>query len=111
MSKIYEPGDVKILRFELFNKSLNASVNPLDQLVGCDIFEDMAKPTMYATFTLNDNLGLISKFPIIGEEEIHFEFQSPGMAKPTLYKFRSFAISNIQKEAQGQLSENTTEEK
>jgi hypothetical protein len=101
MSKIYEPGDVKILRFELFNKSLNASVNPLDQLVGCDIFEDMAKPTMYATFTMNDNIGLISKFPIIGEEEIHFEFQSPGMAKPTLFKFRSFAISNIQKDANG----------
>jgi len=101
MSKIYEPGDVLIKRFEMFNKNLSASINPLDQLMGCDIFEDMSKPTLYATFTLNDNLGLISKFPIIGEEEIHFEFQSPGMLKPTLYKFRSFGISSINKDANG----------
>lgn len=101
MSKIYEPGDVLVKRFEMFNRTLNASINPIDQLVGCDIYEDMSKPTMYATFTMNDNLGLISKFPIIGEEEIHFEFQSPGMSKPTLYKFRSFAISNINKDANG----------
>lgn len=101
MSRIYEPGDVLIKRFEMFNKNLSASINPLDQLMGCDIYEDMSKPTLYATFTLNDNLGLISKFPIIGEEEIHFEFQSPGMSKPTLYKFRSFAISDINKDANG----------
>lgn len=101
MSKIYEPGDVLIKRFELFNKTLNASINPLDQLVGCDIYEDMTKATMYATFTLNDNLNLISKFPIIGEEEVHFEFQSPGMSKPTLFKFRSFSIDGLQRDANG----------
>jgi hypothetical protein len=101
MSKIYEAGDVIIKRFEMFNKSQGSSINPMDQLVGCDIFEDMSKPTLYATFTLKDNLGLISKFPIIGEEEIHFEFQSPGMSKPTLFKFRSFAVTGIKKDANG----------
>lgn len=101
MSRIFEPGDVKIKRVELFNKKLNASVNPFDQITGIDIFEDMSKPTLYAAVFFNDNIGLIESFPIIGEEEFTIEFQTPGINSTTTYKFRSFELSNVQKNPNG----------
>ena len=62
MSKIVEPGDVLIKRVELSNKNFGASMNPLAQLIGIDIWEDMSKPTMYAEFTFQDNLNLLQNF-------------------------------------------------
>ena len=47
MSKIVEPGDVLIKRLTLSNKTIKAEVNPIDQLLGVDIWEDISKPTMY----------------------------------------------------------------
>lgn len=101
MAKIVEPGDVLIKRFELANKSFKAVVSPLDQLLGADIWEDMSKPTMYAEFTLQDNLNLLKNFPIIGEEDISIEIQTPGMSSSTLFKFRTFEIANVVKDSNG----------
>lgn len=101
MAKIIEPGDVYIKSFEISNKNLKAKMSPLDQLLGADIFEDMSKPTMYAEFTFQDNLNLLKNFPILGEEDISFEIQTPGISKPTLFKFRSFDIANVVKDKNG----------
>lgn len=101
MSKIIEAGDVLIKRFTLANKSISAEVNPIDQLLGADIWEDVTKPTMYAEFIFNDNINLLKNFPIIGEEEITIEIQTPGIAKPTLFKFRTFEIANVVKDPNG----------
>lgn len=101
MKPIAEPGDVFIKRVEIINPKLNISVNPLDQLLGIDIYEDMTKPTLYATFTFNDNINLLTKFPIIGEEQFVVEIQSPGISKPTVFKFRSFEVSGVVRDANG----------
>lgn len=99
--KISEPGDVKITRLEIKNKNLSATVSPFDQLLGIDIYEDMSKPTLYATLIMSDNIDMINKFPLIGEEEVSIEFQTPGMTKPTRYDFICFEIANIRKEPNG----------
>jgi hypothetical protein len=101
MAKIVEPGDVEIKRFEISNKTLKASMSPLDQLLGADIFEDITKPTLYAEFYFQDSLNLLKNFPIIGEEDISIEIKTPGIAKTTLYKFRTFDIANIAKDKNG----------
>lgn len=101
MSKIVEPGDINIKSIKLFNEKLKAEFNPLDQLLGIDIYEDMSKPTMYATLLFNDNIGILSNFPIIGEERIEIEVQSPGVTKATVFKFRSFEVTNVQPDANG----------
>lgn len=101
MSKIVEPGDVYIKRLEISNKARNATLNPMDQLLGVDIWEDMTKPTMYATFMFSDNIDMIGKFPIIGEETITVEIQTPGINKPTKFVFRSFEVTNLQKDPNG----------
>lgn len=101
MAKIVEPGDIEIKRFELTNKNIGASMSPLDQLLGADIFEDMSKPTLYAEFYFQDNLNLLKNFPIIGEEDIVIEIKTPGMSKTTTYKFRTFDIANVAKDKNG----------
>lgn len=98
MTRTVEPGDVDIKRLEITNKNLKAVVNPLSQLLGADIFEDITKPTMYAEFTFQDNINLLQNFPIIGEEDISIEVQTPGMSKSTLFKFRSFEVANVVKD-------------
>ena len=40
-------------------------------------------------------------FPIIGEEEIEIEFKTPGMSETTKYKFRSFELTNVNKNTNG----------
>ena len=99
MTKIVEPGDVDIKYIELSNKNLKASMNPIGQLLGIDIFEDMSKPTMYAEFTFQDNLNLLQNFPIIGEENISVEIQTPGMSKSATFKFRTFEVANVTRDS------------
>lgn len=101
MKRIFEPGDVEIQYISLKNPKIGATINPIEQITGFDIFEDMAKPTLYATVFFNDNIGLMEDFPIIGEEEIEIEFKTPGMSETTKYKFRSFELTNVKKNTNG----------
>lgn len=89
MKPTYEPGDVQIKRFELISPDIKARAVPLDQLVGFDVWEDITKPTLFACFYFVDSVGLLDKFPILGQEEVSVEFQTPGMPRPTTYKFKS----------------------
>lgn len=95
MSKTVEPGDVYIKQFIISNKNLNASLNVLDQLVAADIWEDLSKPTMFAAFSFQDGVNLLKNFPVIGEETITLEIQTPGISKPTVFIFRVFEIANV----------------
>lgn len=104
MTKIVEPGDIRIKRITLSNKSLSASISPLDQLDAIDIFEDMSKPTLFATFAFTDSINLFEKFPIIGEEVITLEIQTPGIARSTMYKFRAFEVANVTRDDGGKLN-------
>lgn len=101
MSSVVEPGDVYIKQFQIANKNFNSAMSPLGQLLGADIWEDMSKPTMYAEFTFQDNLNLLQNFPIIGEEDITIEIQTPGIAKSTTFKFRTFEVTNVQRDYSG----------
>lgn len=101
MSKSVEPGDVNIKQFTISNKTLSASLNAIDQLVAADIWEDVSKPSMFATFTFQDGINLLKNFPIIGEETITIEIQTPGISKPTVFVFRVFEIANVATDPNG----------
>lgn len=95
-------GDVLIKRLTITSsKTVGASVVPSDQLVAVDIWEDMTKPTMYATLTVMDTLGMLEKFPILGEETVTIDIQTPGMPVSTKFVFRCFEVSNMQRLANG----------
>lgn len=94
----YEVGDVNVKRLQIISsKSTNAALIPIDQMISLDIWEDMTKPTMYASLTLLDTLNLLEKFPILGEETVHIELETRGLSSPTTYTFRCFEVTNVQR--------------
>lgn len=95
-----ENGDVKITKLTLTNKAINAGVNIRDQVEGFDVYEDMTKPTLFATFFISDSINLLQQFPIIGEETINVEFFTPGLT-PTNLTFKVFEVSNVTREDSG----------
>ena len=97
----YEVGDVSIKDITLKNKNTQASINPSDQILFIDIYEDFNSPTLYAEITFDDKIGLINDFPIIGEELFEITFQTPGLSYPTTYKFNTFAVSDVQQQMNG----------
>lgn len=99
--KLYEAGDVTILELSLRNKNTQAEINPSDQIIFVDVYEDFNSPTLYAEITFDDKIGLIRDFPIIGEEEFEITFQTPGLTYPTTYKFNTFAVSDVQQSMNG----------
>jgi hypothetical protein len=94
----YEVGDVIIKSITLSNKNTKANINPSDQIYSIDIFEDFNSPTLYAEITFDDKVGMLYDFPIIGEEVFEITFQTPGLQYPATYKFRTYAVSNLQQQ-------------
>ena len=99
--KNYEVGDVVINNITLSNKNTKAEINPSEQIVSIDIYEDFNSPSLYAEIAFDDKIGLLNDFPIIGEELFEITFQTPGLSYPTTYKFNSFAISDVQQQMNG----------
>lgn len=90
--KNYEPGDIKLISIKLTNTNKSATIDIRSQLLTFSVYEDIQEPTIYAEIVLNDALGLVKNFPIIGEEDVEISFIVPGRDKVTTYKLRTFAI-------------------
>ena len=98
----HEIGDVIVKRLTIkSSSSIGAGIIPLDQVVSFDIWEDVTKPTMYATIIMFDTLGLLEKFPILGEELVELEIQTPGMSVTSSFVFRCFEVTNVQRTPNG----------
>lgn len=94
--KMYEIADVDIVDIKLTNRNTNASINPSEQIISLDVYEDINAPSLYAEIFFDDKIGLLNDFPIIGEEEFEITFKTPGLPYPTTYKFRTFSLTNVQ---------------
>jgi hypothetical protein len=95
MSTNYVRSDnIKILNLQL--SSLDGSrVADISQFVlSFNIFEDILYPTVRANFLINDSIGLLNSFPIIGEELISIEFGQEGFDFTTEYTFHVKSIDN-----------------
>lgn len=96
MLKSYQNGDVDIKEATLTSSATRARISILPQLQGFDIFEDMGKPTLYAELYMFDSIGLLSDFPIVGEEDVTISFETPGHAQSVTYRFKVFKVMNVQ---------------
>lgn len=91
----FEPSDIEVLDLTLENPKIKAKMSPLAQLVGFDVFEDLTKPTLFAMFHVSDAIGLLEKFPIIGEEYMELMYQTPGIDRPSKLRFRVYEVGNL----------------
>lgn len=93
---IYRPGSVKIHGMRLWSQDKSRSVDNIGGLVkNIKIYESITDPVMTAVFTVFDGIGLRETFPIIGEEYIEIDLETPGMDEIFSYKFTVNSISPV----------------
>ena len=73
--------DAKINEILLSDISGRKEANIIDQVKHIDIFESMMSPVWKADIYIQDNVDLIGRFPLLGEEIIRFDIESPRSKK------------------------------
>ena len=97
---ITKPGDVIITSLDL---SIISSEDPLDLkpfMMEINLYEDIFSPTLHGSVVIRDSLNLIGRLPIIGDEVLTMDIQTPwaelgGYSKSNLGTFDP--INKIQK--------------
>jgi len=95
-----KPGDVIVATLDLIVVS---SEQPLDLkpfMMEINLYEDIFSPTLHGSVVIRDSLNLIGRLPIIGDEILTLDIQTPwgelgGYAKSNLGTFDP--INKIQK--------------
>lgn len=92
----YKTNDVKIRSLSIQTHKGDGGIFDMSQMLTIDVYEDITKPTLYATIEVVDALDLLTKLPIIGEEKVELTIETPGIAEPTTFKFRCFQVTNVE---------------
>lgn len=81
----YESGDVDINTLTITPISGGQAQGILPQTISVSIFEDFIAPALYCEVLINDSIGMLKTLPIIGQEYLDIDFQTPQRAN---YKAR-----------------------
>lgn len=92
----YKTNDVKVINLSIQTHKGDGGIFDMSQLLTIDIYEDVTKPTMYATIEVVDALDLLTKLPIIGEEKVELTIETPGITEPSTFIFRCFQVTNVE---------------
>lgn len=97
---ISKPGDVIITTLDLNVVSSEDSLDLKPFLMEINLYEDIFSPTLHGSVIIRDSLNLIGRLPIIGDEVLTMDIQTPwkelgGYSKSDLGTFDP--INKIQK--------------
>ena len=95
-----QSGAVDVKSINLSDLSGKKNYNVTGQILSFNIYEDMLFPAVRADFLFSDALGLITEFPIIGEEIINVEFVTAGYDETLKYKLHVKSIQPQQSNPQ-----------
>lgn len=88
------PGDIIWDYFYLVN-SKNQKSNILAMCPEIHIYEDIFSPSISGWALVVDTNSVISKFPIVGQEELHLSYHTPGYQDAAMTKkFRVVGVSD-----------------
>lgn len=95
MSANYVKSDnIKILNMQLSSIDGSRIVDITGLVLSFNVYEDILYPAIRADFLIDDFVGLLTSFPLIGEEIIDLEFGQEGFDFTTTYKFHVKCIVN-----------------
>ena len=96
MAESFRPGDVKVHSMSLWSNDRSRSVTNMSGLIkNIKIYESIMDPLMTAVITIADGVGLAQSFPLIGEEYIELDLETPGMDEIFTYRFDVLSIGDI----------------
>lgn len=90
----FRGGDVNVKSLYLLNEDQTRQHDLLPYVTSIDIHESILSPVIYAEVTLQDNVGLMQEFPIIGEEYIRITFSTPAATTDASYMLRVNKVKN-----------------
>lgn len=89
-----ENSDVKIYDIKITNANQSDTKDIRGQLMTLSVYEDIEAPTIYAEVLIEDQIDLVKKLPIVGEEKIAISFKSPFRETITTYNLRVYNVSS-----------------
>lgn len=90
----FHPGDINIIGITLLSEDQQRSYDLIELCKSIEIFESVLSPVIFAEIGIQDTIGLYQTFPILGEEYVKIEFQTPGTSKTSVYLLRVNNIHN-----------------
>lgn len=97
MATALRPGDIKVHTLRLWSMDKSRSMTNMSKLIkNIKIYESITDPVMTAVFTVVDGIGLADSFPLIGEEYIEMDLETPGMDDVFTYRFDIIEIRDRQ---------------
>lgn len=89
---LVKPGDVLINTCELTTITEQV-LNLKDYLVEIHIYEDIFSPALHGQIVIRDSRNLIGNLPIVGDEVLTLDIQTPGFGEPSEFD----PVNKIQK--------------
>jgi len=91
---VYKPKAIDLVSIGLLNyESQLISLSSL--FVNFHVYEDIMTNTMSCSVQILDSLGILERFPIIGEELLYIEFRTPTFEEPEATIVGIFDITKI----------------
>lgn len=115
LSTIRFAGDILINSATVYGTK-GTSIDVRNLILQLQIFEDMFAPFMTGNLTLKDSVDLTNLFPLIGEETLELDIQTPSFNAPdqkisqTFYIYKITERSEITDTAMGYVLHFTSEE-
>lgn len=75
----FQPGDVDLKKIWLISRKDNSCIDIRGQVLEFSVYEDISKPFMYCELVIDDAIGILEGMPLIGEEVVQIEFETPGV--------------------------------
>ena len=93
-TSITTPGEINIRRFDL--RSNNGKILDLSAIVyDMTLYEDIFSNTMSGYLLIQDSLDLINTLPIIGEEILYIDIQTPSLVQSIIKEFYVYKLSEL----------------
>lgn len=84
----FRPGDVNIKGIYLINEDYTRQYDLLQHVTSIDIHESIMCPVIFAEIAIQDTIGVMQNFPIIGEEYVRVTFSTPSSKQDADYILR-----------------------
>lgn len=75
LQNVDKPFTISLTKVTLTKFSGGQNINLLPQLVEVNIYQSLFEPVLQADILINDAIGILENFPMLGEETIEFSFK------------------------------------
>jgi hypothetical protein len=89
---VSKAGELSLTKIWLYDTQRMTKINLWAAFLELDLYEDIFSPSLSGTITIVDGFNLISNLPILGDELLELEYDSPTLNSPVI---KTFCITKV----------------